>query len=88
MAKFEVVSIEDAKGVKERLVPYVAFIAQLSDGQAGKLVPDAGETLAAVRRRLGAAARSTDTKIGIRRADDAVFFWKTVSRRRRQRTAA
>ena len=64
MPTLEVVSLKDAqlelsltgkRGVMMR--QYMDYINRLESGQAGKLIPDAGETTAAIRRRLGAAAQ-------------------------------
>ena len=60
MPTLEVVSLQDAqlelsltgqRGVIMR--QYMDYIGQLETGQAGKLIPDEGETTAAIRRRLG-----------------------------------
>ena len=36
---------------------YLGYIDQLQEGQAGRLQPAEGESVATVRRRLGAAAK-------------------------------
>lgn len=69
---------------------YVGYINQLQGGQAGKLVPGVGESGAAVRRRLGAAAKAAGKALVIKRQADAVYFWpqasgKTGTGRRRGR---
>ena len=59
---------------------YVDYIGQLEAGQAGKLIPDAGETTAAIRRRLGAAAQLLGKNLVVNRQGDVVFFWEEGSR--------
>ncbi len=92
MPKLDIVPIEEARGktttesasTRKRaqiLQEYRGYIDQLTSGQAGRLVANAGETTSTVRRRIGAAARSAGHKLTIRRAGDEVYFW-TVERRR------
>ena len=38
---------------------YLGYIDQLTEGQAGRLQPGVGESVATVRRRLGVAAKSS-----------------------------
>ncbi len=92
MPKLDIVPMEEAK-VKTNsesasrrkraqiLQEYSGYIDQLTKGQAGKLVANAGETTATVRRRIGAAARAGGKNLNIRRAGDEVYFW-AVERRR------
>ena len=91
MPKLDVVPIEEARGKTtsesaskrkraQVLQEYRGYIEQLTKGQAGRLVANAGETTATVRRRIGAAARAAGHKLTIRRAGDEVYFW--VERRR------
>jgi len=54
---------------------YLEILAQLKSGQAGKLQPGEGETAAAVRRRLGAAAKLAGRSLVIKRRGDEVYFW-------------
>ena len=58
---------------------YMDYIGQLGTGQAGKLIPDPGETTAAVRRRLGAAAELLGKSLVVNRQGDVVFFWEEAS---------
>ena len=51
------------------------YIGQLEAGQAGKLIPDEGETTAAIRRRLGAAAELLGKSLVVNRLGDVVYFW-------------
>ncbi len=86
MPTLAVVSVQDAqrelslsgkRGVIMR--QYMDYIGQLETGQAGKLIPDAGETTAAIRRRLGAAAELLGKSLVVNRQGDAVFFWEEGS---------
>ena len=101
MPTLEVISIQDAQlelsltGKRGAIVrQYIDYIERLESGQAGKLIPDAGETTAAIRRRLGAAARLMGKSLVVNRQGDAVYFWEEGSgpapsrRGRRRKTAA
>ena len=86
MPTLEVVSLQDAqlelsltgkRGVIMR--QYMDYIGQLETGQAGKLIPDEGETTAAIRRRLGAAAQLLGKTLVVNRLGDIVFFWEEGS---------
>ena len=71
---------------------YIGYIDALG-GQAGKLTPDEGETTAAVRRRLGAAAEILGKSLEVNRQGNEVYFWEegdaaAPRRRRRRRRAA
>ena len=86
MPTIEVVSLQDAqlelsltgkRGVMMR--QYMDFIGQLEAGQAGKLIPEEGETTAAIRRRLGAAAQLLGKSLVVNRLGDVVFFWEEAS---------
>ena len=97
MPTLEIVSLQDAKrdlsltGKRGAIVrQYMDYISQLEAGQAGKLTPDEGETTAAVRRRLGAAAELLGKKLVVNRQGNTVFFWEegegpTPRRRGRRR---
>ena len=54
---------------------YLDYIGQLRKGRAGRLQAGEGETIAAVRRRLGAAAKFAGKKLVIKRAGDELYFW-------------
>ena len=82
MPKFEVINKEDAEnktrfaGKSGRIMSmYSFFIEQLKDGKAGHLRPSEGETVQAVRRRLGKAAKLAGKSLEIRRVHDEVYFW-------------
>lgn len=51
---------------------YLSYIDQLSPGHVDRLQPTEGETIHAVRRRLGAAARSCGKGLEIKQLEDAV----------------
>ena len=101
MPTLEVVSLQEAqlelsltgkRGVMMR--QYMDYIGQLETGQAGKLIPNEGETTAAIRRRLGAAAQLLGKSLVVNRQGDVVFFWEEGSgfpprrRGRRRKTSA
>ena len=72
---------------------YMDYIGQLETGQAGKLIPDEGESTAAIRRRLGAAAQLLSKSLVVNRLGDVVYFWEESSgsprlRGRRRKTNA
>ncbi len=54
---------------------YMGYIEQLTKGQAGRLQPGEGETVANVRRRLGVAAQLSGKDMTIKRQWDEVYFW-------------
>ncbi len=54
---------------------YLGYIQQLTDGQAGRLQPGEGESVATVRRRLGVAAKLAGEDITIKRQGNEVYFW-------------
>ncbi len=63
---------------------YLGYIEQLTEGQAGRLQPGEGETVATVRRRLGVAARLSGKDITIKRKGDEVYFWVQANPRLRR----
>ncbi len=67
---------------------YLSYITQLPDGQAGRLQPGEGESVATVRRRLGVAAKLSGKDITIKRQGTEVYFWvQQEPRPRKQRRA-
>lgn len=77
--------LKSASGPRASLMrEYVGYIERVPVGEAGRLSADPGESLAAIRRRLGAAAKYLRREITIRRTEDAVYFWHGVVRRRRR----
>ena len=59
-----------------RLKQYQGYIKKVPAGETGRLTPGKGETPAAVRRRLGAAARALGVQLKMKRLEDRVFFWR------------
>lgn len=89
MPRFEVVPLDEAR-VKsatgkraQALQEYLDYIAQLKEGDAGKLQVAQGETPTAVRRRLGAAAKAADKNVVIKRVGEELYFWLETKRRGR-----
>ena len=91
MPKMELMSIDEAMmktatGRRAKVLQeYLGYIGQLKAGQAGKLEPDEGETAAAVRRRIGAAAKALGKEVVIKGVGEEVYFWVQPTRRRRGR---
>ena len=91
MPNFSVVPVEQAQqpaaNSKRAVVlkEYQGFIEQVGPRRAGCLTPDSGETPAALRRRLGEAAKALRVNLTIKRVGQTVYFWK-VPRRGRRRT--
>ena len=92
MPTLEVVSLQKAKqtlsltGKRGAIMrQYMDYIGQLEGGRAGKLTPSEGETTAAVRRRLGAAAQLLGKSLVIKRQDDTLYFWEEGSQAPRRR---
>ena len=59
-----------------RLKQYQGYIKKVAPGVTGRLTPSKGETPAAVRRRLGAAAKALGVQLTVKRVGDRVFFWR------------
>ena len=59
-----------------RLKLYQGYIKKVPAGETGRLTPSKGETPAAVRRRLGAAAKALGVELKVKRVGDRVFFWQ------------
>ncbi len=64
---------------------YLGYIDQLTEGQAGRLQPSEGESVASVRRRLGVAAKVSGKDITIKRLGNEVYFWVQQEPRPRRR---
>jgi predicted RNA-binding protein YlqC (UPF0109 family) len=99
MPDFELVTLDEAerntKLIGKRgamMQEYIGYIEQLEEGHAGKLQGNEGETTAAIRRRLGAAAKYLGKELVVQRVEDQVYFWEEGSpgapkrRRRRRKT--
>ena len=67
---------------------YVGYIEQLTRGRAGTLRPGEGESVAAVRRRFGEAAKAAAKDLVIKRVGDNVAFWETARKPGRLRKRA
>ncbi len=59
-----------------RLRQYQGYIKKVAPGITWRLTPGKGETPAAVRRRLGAAAKALGVRLTVKRVGDRVFFWR------------
>jgi hypothetical protein len=96
MPQFELVSLQGALSKTARpsnrteiIQEYVGYIGRLKSGKAGRMQAGEGETLGAIRRRLGEAARLSGAEMVIKRVDDEIYFWKRPrGRRGRPRKAA
>ena len=92
MPRFEVLSVRDAhlelalKGSRgEILREYMGYIEQLDPELAGKLTAAEGESTAAIRRRLGAAAQLLGRSLVVTRHGREVYFWEGEEDRPRRR---
>ena len=98
MPTFELLSKHDAQlalmtGKRaEQLKEYVKYIERRQPNQVGKLTAGEGETTAAIRRRLGAAAEILGRSLEVNRQSNDVYFWEegdgVMPRRRRRRRRA
>ena len=92
MPTFESVTLSEAQlqsatGPRAALIrEYVGYIERVPIGEAGLLSAGPGESLAAIRRRLGAAARVLGIDLTVRRSEDTLYFWHGTVRRRRNAT--
>ena len=59
-----------------RLKQYQGYVKKVAPGVTGRLTPGKGETPAAVRRRLGAAAKALGVQLTVKRVGDRVYFWR------------
>ncbi len=98
MPKFEIVPLKDAQmalaltGARgKQLRQYVEFLQLLQPGEAGKVTAGSGDTTAAIRRRLTAAADLLSREIELNRQDNIVYVLDKsdapTPRRRRRRAA-
>ena len=95
MPKLELIPVSEAMlksatGKRAQIAQeYVSYIEQLGEGQAGRLQPDEGESVQAIRRRLGLAAKLVGKELAIKRTGEEVYFWlaeKPTPRRRQGRS--
>lgn len=90
MPKFDVIPLKEAQlnsatGKRAQILrEYVSYIEQLAQGQAGRLSAGQDETLGAVRRRVGAAAKQLGKTLVIKRTHEYVFFWADSGTGRRR----
>ena len=97
MPQFELVPLVEAKissatGKRAQIArEYLSYIAELGEGQAGRLQPAEGESITAVRRRLGRAAKLAGRGLVIKRSGDELYFRsgseEGPTRRRRGRSS-
>ena len=91
MPRLELLSVDEAMlksatGKRAQVLKeYLRYIDELGEGQAGKLEPGEGESVAMVRRRLGAAAKVSGKDVTIKRTGDEVYYWVQNAPRRRGR---
>ena len=88
MPEFEIVDREEAirsstTGRRsQELREYARYIEGLRPDTAGRLTPSSDETVATVRRRLGAAVKASGKSIQIKRVGSEIFFWEDPPKRR------
>jgi hypothetical protein len=81
MPTFDLVSVEEAMmkaatGKRAEINrEYLGYIEQLRTGRAGRLQASEGETVGAIRRRLGSAAKLAGKSLMYKRTGDTVYFW-------------
>lgn len=92
MPTFEFLSTRDAhleltlRGKRGAVMrEYMGYIEQVEAGNAGKLTAVEGETTAAIRRRLGAAADLLERSLVVTRDGVVVYFWEGEEERPRRR---
>ena len=95
MPQFNLLPMDTAFATREQaqiVREYLGYIDKLEPGQMGRLTPADGETLHAVRRRIGVAARVSQKTVEIKQTKDEVYFWLRSgpkrSRRKGRKTAA
>ena len=69
----------------EIMQEYFGYLGQLKPGKAGKLTLVDGDTSAAVKRRLGTAAKLSGKELVVKRVDDDIYFWEAQTQKRRGR---
>ena len=89
MPEFELIPLNEAMlksttGKRAQIIAeYMGYIDQLEEGRAGKFQATEGETTAAIRRRMGAAAKLAGKEIVVKRVGDEVYVWAQEKPRRR-----
>jgi hypothetical protein len=88
MPEFEVLPRHEAMmtsstGKRSQVIrEYSTYIERLGRDEAGKITPSTGETVATIRRRLGAAVRTSGKSIQIKRVGNDIYFWEDPPKRR------
>ena len=91
MPVFKLLSLDEARmktasGRRAQVLrEYLGYIQSIGRDEAGHLEVEAGESIAAVRRRLGAAARLAGMDLKMKRAGEEIYFWVGKARRGRRR---
>ncbi len=92
MPRFEFLSARGAhlelalKGSRGAILrEYMGYIDQLDAEHVGKLTAEEGESTAAIRRRLGAAAQLLGKSLEVTRDGQVVYFWEGEEARPRRR---
>lgn len=86
MPKFDITPLVEAEsrsalGKRSQItMEYLEILSQLKSGQAGKLESSKGERSAAVRRRLGSAAKLVGRELIIKRRRGKIYFWDKPGR--------
>ena len=81
MPQFALVSVEEAMMKSatgkqaEMNREYLGYIEQLRSGRAGRLQASGGDSVGAIRRRLGIAAKLAGKTLVYKRTADSVYFW-------------
>ena len=82
MPEFEIVSREEAlrrsnTGKRAQVLgQYIQYVESLGRDEAGRVTLCPGETMATVRRRLGAAIKTTGKSVQIKRVGMEIYFWE------------
>ena len=88
MPETEYIPLAEAKrrtSAKKRvaiLTPYFQALSDLTADRAGVMTASTGETVQAVRRRLGAAAKLMQVELKISKQESKIYFWSVGPRRK------
>ncbi len=81
MPRFDVLSVDEAMmktatGKRAQITrEYLEYLGELGRGKAGHLKAEFGENIAAIRRRLGVAAKLAKKDLVVKRGGDEIYFW-------------
>jgi hypothetical protein len=75
MPQLQIVTLDEAQGQGRYVPDYVAFIQQVPEGKAGKLILSDKENPITARKWLILAAKAMDMPLGIRRRGRTIYFW-------------